>query len=156
MLTLTVLGCLAALAAASPANADGRDERRHAKHVKHVKHTKHSRHATTRGDDPRSITAGNGKRNRSIVEVNSPTNQRGNQHTSTENLGGITNVQSALCKNVRVCHVTLQVIVQAPKEKKSKVKNTQAIARDDEDDDDDEAAGTVTKRDDDEECCCPA
>ncbi|GAA1256960.1 hypothetical protein GCM10009677_04040 [Sphaerisporangium rubeum] len=132
--TLTTLACAAALAVASSANAAGGGKRCHAMP------------AAPRGDGPGEINAANGKHNRGIVETNSPVIQRGTQHTSTETLGGVTNVQSAFCRNVRICHITLQVVV--PAAKKHKVTTTQEIARQ-EDGEPDGAAATQ-----DEGCCC--
>jgi hypothetical protein len=135
VVTLTVIGCLAALAAlAPPASAGGKGERRQAKH------------AIGRGDDPADRRIGNGHRNRNIVDVNSPTVMRGNQPTSTSNAGGVTNVQSGLCRNVRVCNITLQVIVQAPKPKKA-----QSAAQDD----DVTEPAREADQGDGQECCCP-
>lgn len=130
-----VLGCLAALAASSPVSADGRCARRYAGHVK------------PSGDDPGEINTGNGKHNRSIADVRSPVLQRGNQHTSTENLSGVTNVQSALCRYVRVCHITLQVVLP-PSKDRHKVTITQETSARENDGPD----GTAVGRE--EECCC--
>ncbi|MFC6081992.1 hypothetical protein [Sphaerisporangium aureirubrum] len=135
VLVLTLLGSLAVLATASPTSADGKGGRRPVKH------------AEIRGDDPKSVDAGNGKRNRTFVDIKSPTVQRGTQHTSTQNAGGATNVQSALCKNVKVCHITLQIIVRSPE--KPKVKKAETTARED----GDTALAQETRPDDDD---CPA
>ncbi|ETK32085.1 hypothetical protein [Microbispora sp. ATCC PTA-5024] len=64
------------------------------------------------GDD--TVTSGNGRRNRSVLSVKSPTNNRGYQHTSTEAADGVTSVQNALCRRSRVCNITQNVTVIAP------------------------------------------
>jgi hypothetical protein len=57
---------------------------------------------------------GNGRRNHNISSVRSPTHNRGYQHTSNSNAGGMTHVQNALCKNAKVCKISLKVIVVTP------------------------------------------
>jgi hypothetical protein len=57
---------------------------------------------------------GNGRHNHNISSVRSPTHNRGYQHTSNSNAGGMTHVQNALCKNAKVCKISLKVIVVTP------------------------------------------
>ena len=57
---------------------------------------------------------GNGRHNRNIVSVRSPTHNRGYQHTNNSNAGGTNPVQNALCRHVTVCHVTQQITVVQP------------------------------------------
>jgi hypothetical protein len=57
---------------------------------------------------------GNGRRNHNIFSVRSPTHNRGYQHTSNSNAGGMTHVQNALCKNAKVCKISQKVIVVTP------------------------------------------
>ncbi|MGI8330297.1 hypothetical protein ACRYCC_10030 [Actinomadura scrupuli] len=52
---------------------------------------------------------GNGTHNRNIYSLKSPTNNHGYQHTSTSTAGGVTNIQNAMCKNVKVCNIVQQV-----------------------------------------------
>jgi hypothetical protein len=49
---------------------------------------------------------GNGTNNHNSFSVKSPTNNHGYQHTSSSTEGGVTSIQNAMCKNVKVCHIT--------------------------------------------------
>jgi hypothetical protein len=53
-------------------------------------------------------------RNSGITSVQSPTKNRGFQHTSTTTTDGTTSVQNALCKRTKVCNITQKVIVVSP------------------------------------------
>ncbi|MGH3374165.1 MAG: hypothetical protein ACRDP6_05460 [Actinoallomurus sp.] len=57
---------------------------------------------------------GNGRHNRTIVSVRSPTNNRGYQHTTNSNAGGTNPVQNALCRHVTVCNVTQKITMIMP------------------------------------------
>lgn len=57
---------------------------------------------------------GNGRHNRTIVSVRSPTNNRGYQHTTNSNAGGTNPVQNALCRQAAVCHVTQKITLIMP------------------------------------------
>jgi hypothetical protein len=57
---------------------------------------------------------GNGGRNRNIFSMESPTYNKGYQHTSTSTAGGATSIQNALCRHVKVCHITQNVILNQP------------------------------------------
>jgi hypothetical protein len=57
---------------------------------------------------------GNGHHNRNLITVRSPTHNRGYQHTSTGNAGGMNPVQNSLCRHVTVCTVNQKVIVVQP------------------------------------------
>jgi hypothetical protein len=57
---------------------------------------------------------GNGHHNRNILTVRSPTHNRGYQHTSNSNAGGLNNVQNALCRHSTVCTVTQKIIIVTP------------------------------------------
>jgi hypothetical protein len=46
--------------------------------------------------------------------VGSPIRNRGYQHTTNRNAGGVSDAQNALCRNVRVCRVTQNVTVVNP------------------------------------------
>lgn len=86
---------------------------------------------------------GNGTRNRNIFSVNSPSSNRGFQHTSASTAGGATTVQNALCKHAKICNITLKVIVIVPKKhrkpssKKEKAEEDAPGQDDDEECDDD-------------------
>ncbi len=57
---------------------------------------------------------GNGRHNRTTVSYRSPTHNRGYQHTSNSNAGGVSNVQNALCRGAYVCHVTQNITIVRP------------------------------------------
>jgi hypothetical protein len=57
---------------------------------------------------------GNGHHNRNIISVRSPTNNRGYQHTSNGNAGGVNPVQNALCRHVTVCTINQKVNIIQP------------------------------------------
>lgn len=52
---------------------------------------------------------GNGHHNHNILSLRSPTYNRGYQHTSTTTAGGATNIQNAMCRNVKACTINLNV-----------------------------------------------
>lgn len=58
---------------------------------------------------------GNGRHNRNIISVRSPTHNHGYQHTNTSNAGGTNPVQNALCRHVTACTITQKVTIVAPK-----------------------------------------
>ncbi|MFJ2030766.1 hypothetical protein [Streptosporangium sp. NPDC087985] len=62
---------------------------------------------------------GNNKRNRNILSVRSPAQNRGYQHASTSTAEGGINIQNSLCKNVLICNITQKVIVIAPEKPKT-------------------------------------
>ncbi|MCO6006736.1 hypothetical protein NE236_17260 [Actinoallomurus purpureus] len=57
---------------------------------------------------------GNGHHNATALSVRSPVRNRGYQHTTNRNAGGVNDAQNALCRNVRVCNVTQKVTVVSP------------------------------------------
>jgi hypothetical protein len=57
---------------------------------------------------------GNGRRNRNVISVRSPTRNHGYQHTNNGNAGGMNPVQNALCRNVTVCTINQKVDVIQP------------------------------------------
>jgi hypothetical protein len=57
---------------------------------------------------------GNGRRNRNVISVRSPTRNHGYQHTNNGNAGGMNPVQNALCRNVTVCTINQKVDVVQP------------------------------------------
>jgi hypothetical protein len=57
---------------------------------------------------------GNGHHNATATSVRSPIRNRGYQHTTNRNAGGVTDAQNALCHNVRVCNVRQQVTMVGP------------------------------------------
>lgn len=57
---------------------------------------------------------GNGRRNRNVLSVRSPTHNRGYQHTSNGNSGGTNPTQNALCRGATVCHVSQSVTFVLP------------------------------------------
>jgi hypothetical protein len=57
---------------------------------------------------------GNGRHNRNIISVRSPTHNRGYQHTSNGNAGGMNPVQNALCRQVTVCKINQKVTIVQP------------------------------------------
>jgi hypothetical protein len=67
---------------------------------------------------------GNGTHNRNIYSLKSPTNNHGYQHTTTSTAGGVTNIQNAMCKNVRVCKIIQQV---APKAETAAPNTTETV-----------------------------
>ncbi|GAA3838561.1 hypothetical protein GCM10022226_71040 [Sphaerisporangium flaviroseum] len=109
-----------------PASADA--DHRKTKRTPHASRTHRGGDATDPGGGD-SIHDGNGSKNRNIVSVRSPTNNRGYQHTSAETMGGTTSIQNALCRHAKVCNITLKVIVITPdKAKKSKAKTVKKAA----------------------------
>ncbi|MEV7806991.1 hypothetical protein AB0O28_28985 [Microbispora sp. NPDC088329] len=66
------------------------------------------------GDGPRAI--GNGTRNRNIVHLDSPTRNRGHQHTAASTAGGATSVADGFCRGARNCDIrqNIAVVVAAP------------------------------------------
>ena len=58
--------------------------------------------------------SGNGRHNRNALSVRSPIRNHGYQHTNNRNAGGVNDVQSAMCRNVRVCNVTQKVTMIRP------------------------------------------
>lgn len=58
--------------------------------------------------------SGNGHHNRNTVSVRSPVHNRGYQHSSNSNAGGVNDVQNALCSHATVCNVTQKVTVITP------------------------------------------
>ncbi|MEV5706809.1 hypothetical protein [Actinoallomurus sp. NPDC052274] len=57
---------------------------------------------------------GNGHHNATAMSVRSPVRNRGYQHTTNRNAGGVSDAQNALCHNVRVCNLTQKVTVVNP------------------------------------------
>lgn len=57
---------------------------------------------------------GNGRHNRNIVSVRSPTHNHGYQHTNNSNAGGTNPTQNALCRHVTVCNVTQKITIVQP------------------------------------------
>jgi hypothetical protein len=57
---------------------------------------------------------GNGHHNATSLSVRSPVRNRGYQHTTNRNAGGVSDAQNALCHNVRVCNVTQKVTMVVP------------------------------------------
>ncbi|MFL6057149.1 MAG: hypothetical protein ACJ72W_30265 [Actinoallomurus sp.] len=57
---------------------------------------------------------GNGHHNATSLSVRSPVRNRGYQHTTNRNAGGVSDAQNALCHNVRVCNVTQRVTMVVP------------------------------------------
>jgi hypothetical protein len=57
---------------------------------------------------------GNGRHNRNIISVHSPTHNHGYQHTNNSNAGGTNPTQNALCRHVTVCKVTQKIIIVRP------------------------------------------
>jgi hypothetical protein len=78
-----------------------------------------SAHAASADPEPIDMNSteqghyGNGAHNRNIYSLKSPTNNHGNQHTTTSTAGGVTNIQNAMCKNVKVCNIVQQVTPKA-------------------------------------------
>ncbi|MEV4456958.1 hypothetical protein [Microbispora sp. NPDC049633] len=66
------------------------------------------------GDGPAAI--GNGTRNRNIVQLHSPTRNRGHQHTAASTAGGATSVADGFCRRVENCDIrqNIAVAVAAP------------------------------------------
>lgn len=66
------------------------------------------------GDGPASV--GNGTRNRNIVYLDSPTRNRGHQHTAASTAGGATSVADGFCRRTRNCDIrqNIAVVVAAP------------------------------------------
>ncbi|MEN3533699.1 hypothetical protein AAH991_01175 [Microbispora sp. ZYX-F-249] len=66
------------------------------------------------GDGPASV--GNGTRNRNIVQLDSPTRNRGHQHTAASTAGGATSVADGFCRRVGNCDIrqNIAVTVAAP------------------------------------------
>jgi hypothetical protein len=58
---------------------------------------------------------GNGHHNVSAASVRSPVRNRGYQHTTNRNPGGVSDAQNALCHNVRVCNVRQHVTFTGPR-----------------------------------------
>ncbi|WP_169983727.1 MULTISPECIES: hypothetical protein [unclassified Microbispora] len=73
-----------------------------------------ARPAREAGDGPAAI--GNGTRNRNIVQLDSPTRNRGHQHTAASTAGGATSVADGFCRRVRNCDIrqNIAVAVAAP------------------------------------------
>ncbi|MEU9891627.1 hypothetical protein [Sphaerisporangium sp. NPDC051011] len=92
-----------------------------------------------KGKSGRLTKIGNGSRNNSIVSVKSPTSNKGIQHTQADSVNGSTAVLNALCRQVKVCNITLKVIMVAP-EKAKKHTEKKSTSRDTTPDEDD--------------CCC--
>ncbi|MEU7696454.1 hypothetical protein OHB01_09130 [Microbispora hainanensis] len=61
------------------------------------------------GDGPTSV--GNGTRNRNIVNLHSPTRNRGHQHTAASTAGGATNVEDGFCRRTRNCDIKQNIVV---------------------------------------------
>ncbi len=57
---------------------------------------------------------GNGHHNRNTISYRSPTHNRGYQHTSNSNAGGMNPVQNALCRHSYICHVTQNITIVRP------------------------------------------
>ncbi|MEV1176721.1 hypothetical protein [Nonomuraea sp. NPDC049784] len=72
--------------------------------------------------------ADGGSVNSKTISVESPTNNQGNQHTSTSTPGGTTSVQNALCRRTPVCRITQKVIVVAPGKAKETVQSAESTA----------------------------
>ncbi|MGW4642212.1 hypothetical protein ACWEN6_27105 [Sphaerisporangium sp. NPDC004334] len=108
------------------------------------------------GDDsvPAVLKAGNGTRNQSIIEVGSPTVNKGIQHTSAETLSGATGIQNALCKNAKVCNIHLKVIIinPGPAGKGKKAKSADVTTTDAPSDEVTACQNTTDENDGD--CCC--
>jgi hypothetical protein len=64
---------------------------------------------------------GNGHHNRNLISVHSPTLNRGYQHTSNGNAGGLNPVQNGLCRHVTVCTIVQKVNVVRPEPPKAPV-----------------------------------
>ncbi|MEU6429827.1 hypothetical protein ABZ860_28375 [Microbispora sp. NPDC046973] len=61
------------------------------------------------GDGP--VSAGNGTRNRNIVYLDSPTRNRGHQHTAASTAGGATSVADGFCRRARHCDIRQNIVV---------------------------------------------
>ncbi|MEV5747766.1 hypothetical protein AB0L00_08095 [Actinoallomurus sp. NPDC052308] len=57
---------------------------------------------------------GNGHHNATAMSVRSPIRNRGYQHTTNRNAGGVSDAQNGLCHNVRVCNLTQKVTIMNP------------------------------------------
>ncbi|MCO5986889.1 hypothetical protein NE235_12330 [Actinoallomurus spadix] len=57
---------------------------------------------------------GNGHHNTTAMSVRSPIRNRGYQHTTNRNAGGVSDVQNALCHRARVCNLTQKVTIVNP------------------------------------------
>lgn len=57
---------------------------------------------------------GNGHHNTTAMSVRSPIHNRGYQHTTNRNAGGVSDVQNALCHRARVCNLTQKVTIVNP------------------------------------------
>ncbi|WP_345354563.1 hypothetical protein [Actinoallomurus liliacearum] len=57
---------------------------------------------------------GNGHHNATAMSVRSPIRNRGYQHTTNRNAGGVSDAQNGLCHNVRVCNLTQKVTIVSP------------------------------------------
>jgi hypothetical protein len=57
---------------------------------------------------------GNGRHNRNVVSVRSPTHNHGFQHTNNGNSGGLNNTQNSLCHHSTVCNITQKIIIIEP------------------------------------------
>ncbi|MEV4300104.1 hypothetical protein [Microbispora rosea] len=71
---------------------------------------------TGRGDGDGPASVGNGTRNRNIVYLDSPTRNRGHQHTAASTAGGATSVADGFCRRARNCDIrqNITVAVAAP------------------------------------------
>ncbi|MCO5972217.1 hypothetical protein [Actinoallomurus soli] len=57
---------------------------------------------------------GNGHHNATAMSVRSPIRNRGYQHTTNRNAGGVSDAQNALCHRARVCNLTQRVTIVNP------------------------------------------
>ncbi|MCO5992785.1 hypothetical protein [Actinoallomurus rhizosphaericola] len=57
---------------------------------------------------------GNGHHNATAMSVRSPIRNRGYQHTTNRNAGGVSDAQNGLCRSVRVCNLTQKVTIVNP------------------------------------------
>lgn len=57
---------------------------------------------------------GNGRHNRNVVSVRSPTHNHGYQHTTNGNAGGTNPTQNGLCRQVTVCNITQKITIVQP------------------------------------------
>jgi hypothetical protein len=57
---------------------------------------------------------GNGRHNRNVLTVRSPTHNHGFQHTNNGNSGGVNNTQNSLCRHSTVCNITQKIIIIEP------------------------------------------
>ncbi|GIH65811.1 hypothetical protein [Microbispora siamensis] len=64
-----------------------------------------------RGDGDGPVSVGNGARNRTILYLDSPTRNRGHQHTAASTAGGATSVADGFCRRSRHCDIRQNITV---------------------------------------------